>query len=102
MVRLSTNASGQRYPRSLTTQNATVVLEKSCISSLCPGISRSPTQGKYVIRSRVEHVFADQKLRTELFIRTVDIIRAVMTIGLANIIYNMRRCLFCKSLTPQA
>ncbi|BAK86004.1 hypothetical protein GLX_28500 (plasmid) [Komagataeibacter medellinensis NBRC 3288] len=27
MVRLSTNASGQCYPRSLTTQNATVVLE---------------------------------------------------------------------------
>ncbi|AFW00279.1 hypothetical protein B932_0674 [Gluconobacter oxydans H24] len=26
MVRLSTNTSGQRYPRSLTTQNATVVL----------------------------------------------------------------------------
>ncbi|NVN38781.1 hypothetical protein HUK81_18315 [Komagataeibacter swingsii] len=26
MVRLSTNASGQCYPRSLTTQNATVVL----------------------------------------------------------------------------
>ncbi|WP_157886591.1 hypothetical protein [Acetobacter ascendens] len=26
MVRLSTNTSGQRYPRSLTTQNATVVV----------------------------------------------------------------------------
>ncbi|WP_249193852.1 hypothetical protein [Gluconobacter wancherniae] len=46
--------------------------------------------GKSVIRLRVEHVFADQKSQTELFVRTVGITRATMRIGLANIVYNMR------------
>ncbi|MBB3884991.1 IS5 family transposase [Acetobacter oeni] len=50
--------------------------------------------GKSVIRSRVEHVFADQKSQMGLFIRTVGITRATMKIGLANIVYNMRRFLF--------
>ena len=45
--------------------------------------------GKSVIRSRVEHVFADQKSQTGLFIRTVGITRATMRIGLANIVYNI-------------
>ncbi|BCI69004.1 IS5 family transposase ISMac22 (plasmid) [Acetobacter aceti] len=58
--------------------------------------------GKSVIRSRVEHVFADQKSQTELFIRTVGIIRATMRIGLANIIYNMRRFLFLERLNASA
>ncbi|GBR67415.1 hypothetical protein GKA01_06210 [Gluconobacter kanchanaburiensis NBRC 103587] len=49
--------------------------------------------GKPVIRSRVEHVFAGQKSQTGLFIRTVDITGATMRIGLANIVYNMRRFL---------
>ncbi|WP_249212885.1 IS5 family transposase [Acetobacter thailandicus] len=46
--------------------------------------------GKSVIRSRVRHVFADQKSQTGLFIRTVGITRATMRIRLANIVYNMR------------
>ena len=50
--------------------------------------------GKSVIRLRVEHVFADQKSQTELFVRTVSITRATMRIGLANIVYNMLRFLF--------
>ncbi|WP_236709277.1 transposase, partial [Acetobacter tropicalis] len=37
--------------------------------------------GKSVIRSRVEHVFADRKSQTGLFIRTVGISRATMRIG---------------------
>ncbi len=49
--------------------------------------------GKSVIRSRVEHVFADQKSQTGLFVRTIGIVRATMRIGLANIVYNMRRFL---------
>jgi IS5 family transposase len=47
--------------------------------------------GKSVIRSRVEHVFADQKSQTGLFVRTIGLTRATMRIGLANIVYNMRR-----------
>ena len=58
--------------------------------------------GKSVIRSRVEHVFADQKSQTGLFIRTVGITRATMRIGLANIVYNMRRFLFLQRISTTA
>jgi len=55
--------------------------------------------GKSVIQSRVEHVFADQKSQTGLFIRTVGITRATMRIGLANIIYNMHRFLLLERIS---
>ncbi len=58
--------------------------------------------GKSVIRSRVEHVFADQKSQMGLFVRTVGITRATMRIGLANIVYNMRRFLFLERLNATA
>ena len=58
--------------------------------------------GKSVIRLRVEHVFADQKSQTELFVRTVGITRATMRIGLANIVYNMRRFLFLERINAAA
>jgi len=58
--------------------------------------------GKSMIRSRVEHVFADQKSQTEFFIRTVGITRATMRIGLANIVYNMRRFLFPERINDAA
>jgi len=58
--------------------------------------------GKSVIRSRVEHVFADQKSQMGLFVRTVGITRATMRIGLANIVYNMRRFLFLERLNANA
>ena len=58
--------------------------------------------GKSMIRSRVEHVFADQKSQTGLFIRTVGITRATMRIGLANIVYNMRRFLFLQRISTTA
>ncbi|GBQ95045.1 transposase [Gluconobacter cerinus NRIC 0229] len=54
--------------------------------------------GKSVIRSRVEHVFADQKSQTGLFVRTIGITRATMRIGLANIVYNMRRFFLLKRI----
>ena len=58
--------------------------------------------GKSVIRSRVEHVFADQKSQTGLFVRTVGIARATMRIGLANIVYNMRRFLLLERINAAA
>ncbi len=58
--------------------------------------------GKSVIRSRVEHVFAAQKSQTGLFIRTVGITRATMRIGLANIVYIMRRFLFLERINVNA
>ena len=55
---------------------------------------RRSNAGKSAIRSRVEHVFADQKSRMGLFVRTVGIQRAEMKIGLANLVYNIRRFLY--------
>ncbi len=43
------------------------------------------------VRSAVEHVFAGQKHRMELFIRTIGIARARTKIGMANLAYNFQR-----------
>ena len=43
------------------------------------------------VRSRVEHVFAAQKCRLGLIIRTVGMVRAGVKIGLANLTYNFTR-----------
>lgn len=45
-------------------------------------------------RSSIEHVFADQKHRMGLFVRTIGIARARTKIGMANIAHNMRRYMF--------
>jgi IS5 family transposase len=47
------------------------------------------TRGR--IRARVEHVFAEQKRRLGLIIRSVGLRRAKTAITLANLAYNMRR-----------
>ena len=49
-------------------------------------------------RSAVEHVFAGQKHRMKLFIRTVGIERARIKIGMANLVYNFRRLVFLDRL----
>jgi IS5 family transposase len=49
------------------------------------------------IRSAVEHVFARQKDKMKLFIRTIGIGRAKVKIGMANIAYNMLRYVFTDS-----
>jgi IS5 family transposase len=46
---------------------------------------------KSKIRSHVEHVFAEQKSRMGLVIRTIGIARATLKIGMANIVYNIKR-----------
>ena len=43
------------------------------------------------VRARIEHVFAEQKSRMGLFIRTVGLARARTKIGLANLVYNVKR-----------
>jgi transposase, IS5 family len=43
------------------------------------------------VRSAVEHVFARQKHRMNLFVRTVGLARARLKIGLANLVYNFTR-----------
>jgi IS5 family transposase len=46
------------------------------------------------IRAHIEHVFAFQKHRMGLFVRTIGLARAKVKIGFANLAYNMRRLVF--------
>ena len=49
------------------------------------------------IRSRVEHVFAAQKRRFDLVIRTVGMARAKAKLALANLVTNMRRLVWLET-----
>jgi IS5 family transposase len=61
-----------------------------------PEAMRRANAAKSKIRSRIEHIFAEQKERMDLFIRTLGIARATMKIGLANLVYNIKRLLFLR------
>ena len=63
-----------------------------------PCAIRRANNAKSKIRSKVEHVFAEQKDRMDLFIRTIGIARAKMKIGLANFVYNIKRLLFLRRI----
>ena len=43
------------------------------------------------IRAPIEHIFAYQKDKMDLFVRTIGLARARTKIGLANLLYNMKR-----------
>jgi hypothetical protein len=49
---------------------------------------------KSAVRAHVEHVFAEQKDRMDLFLRTIGLARAELKIGMANLVYNIRRTLW--------
>jgi len=49
---------------------------------------------KSKVRAHVEHIFAEQKARMGLFVRTLGLARAITAIGLANLVDNMRRLLW--------
>jgi hypothetical protein len=55
---------------------------------------------KSSIRARVEHVFAHQKNRYGLFIRTIGLARAEAKLILANIAFNMDRLVFHEKQRP--
>ena len=57
-------------------------------------VIRRGNNAKSAIRARVEHVFAEQKDRMDLFIRTIGLPRAKTKIGLANLVYNLKRLVF--------
>ena len=59
---------------------------------------RRANNAKSKIRSRVEHVFAEQKDRMGLFIRTIGIARAMTKIGMANLVYNIKRLIFLRKI----
>jgi hypothetical protein len=57
---------------------------------------------KSAVRAHVEHIFAEQKARMGLFVRTIGLARATVKIGLANLAYNMRRLLWLERQTAPA
>ncbi len=63
-----------------------------------PETTRRANALKSKVRSGVEHVFAAQKDKMDLFIRTVGIARARVKIGMANLVYNMRRLVYLDRL----
>jgi transposase, IS5 family len=54
---------------------------------------------KSAVRSAVEHVFARQKGPMALSIRTIGLTRARTKIGLANLVYNMKRMVWLTAQT---
>ena len=54
------------------------------------------------VRSRVEHVFAVQKCRLGLIVRTIGMARARAKIGLANLAYNFTRLVWITGQTAPA
>ena len=53
---------------------------------------------KSAVRARIEHVFAEQKDRMGLFIRTIGLGRARLKIGLANLLYNIKRFIWLERI----
>jgi len=56
-----------------------------------PEAMRRANAAKSTVRARVEHVFAEQKDRMNLFVRTIGLARAHAVITVANMAYNMKR-----------
>jgi hypothetical protein len=63
-----------------------------------PETMRRANNAKSKIRARVEHVFAEQRDRRGLFIRTIGIARATIKIGMANLVYNIKRFIFPRKI----
>jgi transposase, IS5 family len=63
-----------------------------------PNTIRRANNAKSKIRSRVEHVFAEQKDRMGLVIRTIGLARATTKIGMANLVYNIKRLIFLRKI----
>ena len=56
--------------------------------------ARANARKSAVRAARIEHVFAHQKDRMGLFVRTIGLERAEAKIGLANLAYNFQRLIF--------
>ena len=55
------------------------------------GLRAKANTARARVRSAIEHVFARQKHRMALFVRTIGLARARVKIGLANLAYNLTR-----------
>ena len=54
------------------------------------------------VRSAIEHVFAGQKHRMKLFVRTIGLARAKAKIGMANLVYNFTRLVWLEARNAPA
>lgn len=54
------------------------------------------------VRSAIEHVFAGQKHRMKLFVRTIGIARAEVKIGMVNLAYNFKRLAWLEARVAHA
>ena len=63
-----------------------------------PDKTRRANGRRSAVRAHVEHVFAQQKDRMDLFIRTIGLARATTKIGLANLVYNMKRVIWLQRM----
>lgn len=66
-----------------------------------PTATARANAAKSAIRARIEHVFAHQRNRSGLFIRTIDIKRADAKLTLANLAYNFDRLIFTNDAQRQ-
>ncbi len=94
-VKISDLVSGGRIRA-----RAIVVQRKPAGKSMPRAVAQAHAR-KSSIRAAVEHVFAHQKIRFGLFIRTIGLARAEAKLTLANIAYNMDRMIFheCRATT---
>jgi IS5 family transposase len=54
------------------------------------------------VRSAIEHVFAGQKHRMKLFVRTIGLARAKVKVGVANLAYNFTRLVWLEARNASA
>lgn len=67
-----------------------------------PGPHARANAARSAVRSAVEHVFAGQKHRMKLFVRTIGIARAEVKIGMVNLAYNFNRLAWLEARTAPA
>jgi transposase, IS5 family len=67
-----------------------------------PAHHRKANAARSKVRSAIEHVFAAQKHRMGMFVRTIGIARAAMKIGMVNLVYNFSRLAWLSGQTAPA
>ena len=64
-----------------------------------PELHRRANAARSKVRSAIEHVFAAEKHRFGLFVRTIGIARATLKIGMVNLVYNFSRLAWLEGRT---
>jgi IS5 family transposase len=67
-----------------------------------PTHHRKANAARSTVRSAIEHVFAAEKHRFGLFVRTIGIARAKLKIGMVNLVYNFARLVWLEGRAAPA